>query len=317
MPDPCKPFQWWFQNTPQGLTLFIVFYCQACRYRLCSGCGLHKTMSKDHIDYRQIMHQIDYIFNAPQILDHSHEIKKVIVSNNGSVLDEDTFSSTALMYLIAQVNTHFPTLEILSLESRAEHVDLCELEFLRRALHEGSMEHVEIAIGFEIFDDIIRNKIFRKGLSRKQFEKFVGLMADHNFWVKCYFMLKPTSLFTTKDAIIDIHKAIDYLSDQAKKTGAHINMHLNPTFVGEGTELHKEFEAGEFEPPTLADTARAALHAKGKPITVYLGISDEGLAVPGGSFIREGDEERLELCSKYNTTYDYSFLEKLILSEIE
>ena len=316
MQDPCKPFQWWFQHTPQGLTLFIVFYCQACRYKKCAGCSLHTTMSEDHINFRQIMHQIDYIFDSPQVLDHSHEIKKVIVSNNGSVLDEDTFSTTALMYLVAMVNTHFPSLQVLSLESRAEHVDVCELEVLRRALHEGSMEHVEIAIGFEIFDDEIRNKVFKKGLSRGQFEKFVRLMADHNFWVKAYFMLKPTPLFSAREAILDIHQAIDYLAYQANKTGAHINMHLNPTFVGADTELHQEFTLGRFEPPTLVDTARAALHAKDKPITVYLGISDEGLAVEGGSFIREGDEKRLNLCDQFNRSGNYDFLEQIVLEEI-
>jgi radical SAM enzyme (TIGR01210 family) len=269
-------------------------------------------MSEEHVNFRQIMHQIDYIFDNPQVLDNRDDIKKVIVSNNGSVLDEDTFSSTALMYLVAQVNTHFPNLEVLSLESRAEHVDVCELEFLRRALHEGSMSHVEIAIGFEVFDDKLRNKVFQKGLSKKQFEKFVNLMADHSFWVKCYFMLKPCAGMSTQEAIDDIHAAIDYLAELAEEKDMHINMHLNPTFVGEGTKLHEDFKAGKFEPPTLVDTARAAMHARGKPITVYLGISDEGLAVPGGSFIREGDEGNLTLCRKFNETQNYGFLEEVV-----
>jgi len=312
MHDPCKPFQYWFQHTPHGLTLFVVFYCQSCRYKLCTGCSLHSSMSEEHVNFRQIMHQIDYIFDAPKVLDNRRQIRKVIVSNNGSVLDEDTFSSTALMYLVAQVNTHFPHLEVLSLESRAEHVDVCELEFLRRALHEGSMSHVEIAIGFEVFDDQRRNKIFQKGLSRKQFEKFVNLMADHSFWVKCYFMLKPIAGISTQEAIDDIHNAIDYLAELAKEKDVHINMHLNPTFVGKETKLYEDFIASKFIPPTLVDTARAAMHAKGKPITIYLGISDEGLAVPGGSFIREGDEEALELCRQFNETQNFGLLEEIV-----
>ena len=171
MSNPHEPFQWWFQYTPFGLTLFIVFYSQGCSYKQCSGCNLYQQMSDDHIGYRHLMHQIDYILEHPEIEEKRDRIHKVIVSNNGSVLDEHTFSSTALMYLVAMVNTHFPALQVLSLESRAEHVDFCELEFLSRALHEGSMEHVEIAIGFEVFDDHIRNKVFRKGLSRRRFEE--------------------------------------------------------------------------------------------------------------------------------------------------
>ena len=48
------------------------------------------------------------------------EIRKVIVSNNGSVLDQETFSSTALMYLLARLNQFLPRMEILSMETRPE-----------------------------------------------------------------------------------------------------------------------------------------------------------------------------------------------------
>ncbi|WYD79857.1 MAG: hypothetical protein V8K32_11130 [Candidatus Electrothrix gigas] len=32
--DPNKPAQWWFQESDEGLILFIVFYSQACRWAL-------------------------------------------------------------------------------------------------------------------------------------------------------------------------------------------------------------------------------------------------------------------------------------------
>ncbi|MCI5145048.1 MAG: hypothetical protein D3923_05835, partial [Candidatus Electrothrix sp. AR3] len=97
--DPNKPAQWWFQESDEGLILFVVFYSQACRWARCLGCNLPSKMSINHISFDCIIQQIDYLFSLPEIIEQYDAINKMIVSNNGSVLDEDTFSSTALMYL--------------------------------------------------------------------------------------------------------------------------------------------------------------------------------------------------------------------------
>ena len=152
--DPSAPAQMWFQQSPEGLVLFVVFYTQACRWSRCLGCNLPSQMSQEHVPYQLLMEQIDHLFADPLVLVRRHQIEKMIVSNNGSVLDEDTFSSTALMYLIARVNQHLPRLQVLSMESRPEYVDMEELEFISRALAEGETPtQLEIAVGFEAFDD--------------------------------------------------------------------------------------------------------------------------------------------------------------------
>jgi radical SAM enzyme (TIGR01210 family) len=273
---------------------------------------------EEHISYRHIMAQVDYLFSLPTVLDSAKEIKKVIVSNNGSVLDEDTFSTTALIYMVAIINAHLTNLDVLTLETRPEHVDWEELELVSRAMHEGSMDTLEIAIGFEIFDDHRRNHEFKKGLSITKFEDFMAKVAehsahkDHDFAIKCYFMLKPMQDMTDEEAIADIHRAIEYLGDTERKYGIQVNLHLNPTFVSAGTVLETAFEDDEYYPPTLLDTARAVLPAKNEPITVCLGLHDEGLAIPGGSFIRPGDEKILEALHRFNATQDYEILENLL-----
>ncbi|RWX47356.1 hypothetical protein VT98_12233 [Candidatus Electrothrix communis] len=50
---------------------------------------------------------------------------------------------------------------------------------------------------------------------------------------------------------------------------------------------------------------------KEKNISVFLGLSDEGLDEQGGSFIREGDEKQLEHLEEFNRTQDYTLLQKL------
>ena len=54
---------------------------------------------------------------------------------------------------------------------------------------------------------------------------------------------------TDEEAILDIHKAIDYLHSISSDTKVPINMHLNPTFVAGGTVLEEAFKQGKYYPP--------------------------------------------------------------------
>jgi radical SAM enzyme (TIGR01210 family) len=309
--DPASLVDWWFQESTEGLILFTVFYTQACRWSLCTGCNLPSVGSQFAVGFPSIIAQIDGLFAAPKLIEKRNEVRKVIVSNNGSVLDQVTFPSTALMYLIAQINLQLGNLQVLSLETRVEYVDVAELEFLARAMKER--EHpavIELAVGFEAFSDRIRNDVFLKGLSVRAFEELVAKAASHQLRLKCYFMQKPTVGMSDDEAVEDIQQGIDYLSSLAERHGVAVNMHLNPTYVARGTPLEKSFLAGEYAPPSLGDVARAVLHGRGKPISIFVGLNDEGLAVDGGSFIRPGDESLVEGFEAFNKSRDFDALER-------
>lgn len=308
--DRDTPAQMWFQESQEGLVLFIVFYTQACRWSKCLGCNLPSKCSQFPVSYKSIIAQIDHVFSAEVVLKERKTIKKLIISNNGSVLDEDTFSSTALIYLIAKSNMLLPNMSVISMETRPEYVDLAELEFLSRVLKEGDTPtDLEISIGFEAFDDRIRNDIFNKGLRLRVFEDLAKKVSSYDFGLKCYFMQKPVPGITDKEALDDVKNGIDYLSEMVKRYGIRINMHLNPTYVASGTLLEKHFENGEFMPPRMADVAKAVMHSRGKPISVFVGLYDEGLAVEGGSFVREGDDRLVKQLEIFNKTQDYSVLD--------
>ncbi len=311
--DPSKVHEYFFQESEEGLILFVIFYTLACRWNLCTGCNLPSVSSSRHIGYRDLMKQVDGLFADPEIKKRLPEIKKCIFSNNGSMLDEETFSSTALVYLLALCNMHLPELRTVTLETRIEYVDLEELEFLSRVLKEGDQHpDLELAIGFEAFDDEIRNKHFLKGMTLNRFEEFVEKVAPYKFHLKSYFMQKPVTEISDEEAYEDICKAIDYLSSIADKYQVEMNMHLNPTYAARGTKLAADFVAGKYTPPTLRDTARAVLHSEGKSITVFVGLSDEGLAINGGSFLSHDEPEYLKALENYNETGNYTDLKKLL-----
>jgi hypothetical protein len=57
--------------------------------------------------------------------------------------------------------------------------------------------------------------------------------------------------------------------------------------------------------------AKAVRHAQGKKLSVFIGLSDEGLAVEGGSFLRPGEEELVAALEHFNLTQDYSILDRI------
>jgi len=79
--DPSEPAAYWFQDPPEGKTLFIVFYTQACRWARCLGCNLPSQMSAGHVDFQAIMAQVDNVFSRQDVQESRNELRKVIVSN--------------------------------------------------------------------------------------------------------------------------------------------------------------------------------------------------------------------------------------------
>jgi radical SAM enzyme (TIGR01210 family) len=311
--DPASLSQLWFQRSHEGEVLFVVFYSQACRWSRCLGCNLPSKCSQRHVGYHHLMRQIDSVFEREDVRRRGPEIDKIIFSNNGSMLDEVTFSTTALVYLFAKVNLCLPGASVVTLETRPEYVDFAELEVLSRVLNEAAAPtHLELAIGFEAFDDRVRNDVFRKGLGLEALEKLAYEVAPYGYRLKLYFMQKPVPEMSDEDEIEDVRKAIVFLDDLSAASGVKMNMHLNPTYAADGTALAEAFARGEYTPPKLIDVTRAVLHAKNTRLSVFVGLYDEGLAVEGGSFTRSGDEALIERLERFNETQDYSLLESIV-----
>ena len=216
------------------------------------------------------------------------------------------------MYFIAMMNLHCPQLSVLSVETRPEYIDWEELEIIARALREGQTPTVlEVAIGFEAYDDTIRNDHFHKGMSFRVFEDMVEKLATYGFKLKAYFMQKPVPGLSEEQGIRDIMLAIEYLDEIANRHEIDINMHLNPTYVATGTELETAFRTGVYSPPRLESVRAAVLHGENRGISIYVGLNDEGLAVPGGGFVREGDEALLQALERFNRTGDFALLKQI------
>lgn len=313
--NPKHPIMYFFQDSHEGLILFVILYTQACKWMRCIGCTLPSTSALRHVDLWDIMDQTHYLFKQPDVLAKASEIKKVILSNQGSVLDQDTFPTTALLHFVTKCNKHLPNMAVLTLESRPEYVEEAELEILSRALEEGlTMTTLEIAVGVEVFDETLRTNVFGKGLPTRKLERLVEQLAQHEFRLKCYFMFKPVedAHMNRDQAIMDIHQAIKYLGDLMDRiNGASISIHLNPTYAARGTPLAVAFAEHRYTPPYLSDVIEAVRFGEKYGIPIFVGLNAEDLEVEGGSFLRSGDEHLLEVLNSFNQTQNYRLFDSL------
>jgi uncharacterized Fe-S cluster-containing MiaB family protein len=127
-----------------------------------------------------------------------------------------------------------------------------------------------------------------------------------------YFMQKPLATMSDAEAIEDIVNGIEYLSELKERYGVPIHMHLNPTYGATGTPLEVAFKNGTWTPPRLEDVTQAikeGLQRSRTPVKIFVGLYDEGLATPGGSFMDHPKaKEQIEKLELWNRTQDIASL---------
>ncbi len=322
-----RPVTYFFQESTDGLVLFVVLYTMACRYGQCRGCNLVFSASQYPVRHRDLFAQINWIFDQADVQANAGRIEKVIFSNQGSVLDQVTLPGTVLMYFVGMMNDHFPRVKIFCPETRISFIDSHEIGMLRNALlqerhlWDSTKAELEFAIGMEAFDPEIR-RWYDKGFHRSEFQIMLerhARPARDTVRIKIHFMQKPI-VMSDEDAVRDVMNGIDYLAEQATAHGVRINMHLNPTYAARHTFLEEKLYAGDWDPPKLEDVIRAVLHAKGKNITVFVGLNDEGMAVtrrPDGTPVQgtclRPEHEHLHVAiEQFNKTGDFTVLERAV-----
>ena len=236
----------------------------------------------------------------------------MILAVGGSILDKETFPGECLEYLILKIREECPGIKIVTLETRAEYVDFNEMNRLKGMLNEWLSVDLEIAIGFEAFDETIRNDRLNKGLTNKAFEVFCGKLSEHNIGLKTFLMLKPLPDMTDDEAIRDNILSIDYLDKISKKYHIKINAHINPAYVARGTILERKYNEGTYSPPSLVDVCRVVLSAEDKDVSIFVGLNDEGLTHDDHRISKLSCREMMVRLEKFNQTQDFDLLREAI-----
>lgn len=282
-----QPIIFWFYNSIIGKALFLVLYTPKCRYKMekggCSGCNLPTvSAASTELNTQNVISQIDNTFDNDLSKKEKESIQELMFSNNGSILDPKTMDIESLKYAVSKAIDKFPNLKKIIFETRIDdYTNIKQLEAIKEIIANNSLDiKIEIAVGFEIFDDTLRNGYYKKGLDKSIFEEKMKVLATLDISLKTYMMYKavPDDLMDVNAAIQDLNNASEYFSNFIEKYPLKFNLHISPTYLAPGTQLFKEHQNGKYTPPTYTDVERMynALIMKDN-LSYYISMNNEGL----------------------------------------
>ncbi len=205
-----------------------------------------------------------------------------MLSNNGSILDDKTISIESLSYCVQQAVINLPRLKKIIFETRIDdYTNIHQLQVLEQLVKNFNLSiALELAIGFEIFDDYLRNDYYRKGLEKKVLEDKIQVLSQYNVSLKVYMMFKavPDEFMNLESAIQDLNNASEYFSKLSEQYNVKINLHISPTYLAPGTQLYKDYKNKKYSPPSIndIDTMFHSLTVK-KNLSYYISMNNEGL----------------------------------------
>jgi len=258
--------------------LLIMFNTKRCRYS-CSFCELPLKSSSQLIPAEDILAQFEYIVEE---LKHSLSIlDRITLSNEGSVLDLDTFPKPALLTLASCIS-ELRRIRTLVLETRIEFVDPI---LLSQISHLAPRATIDILVGFETLDNRIRDDILGMSEPINVFLDGLDRVSQSGSTLTCYVICKPDPAFTDEEAFLEAERSIDFLRYQCAQRRIPLTIRLNPMYMTKGSlwaEHAKSISA--YQPPRLTDVMRLAEKKVNEGMSVYIGLSTEGLDEPGGSY---------------------------------
>jgi hypothetical protein len=286
--DRARPLFHWYVDCALGKELVLALYTRPCRYGRCAFCALPGlSLGGETVSARDIEAQIDFVLGSytPEQLAAIH---KVSVYTASSSLDQECLPTRSLMYLALRV-ADLPNLELLGLETRPEYVEDWELRALAHVLGPGV--RLEIGIGYETHDPVLRNKVLGKGLTEERLHLLLGQLAENHLALKAYLMLKPHWSLDEAAGLREALDGVEALAALSARYAVPVSVHLNPTYVARGCRLAAELLEHGYQPPELTSVIEVARRARALGLPIYVGLDDEGLAVEGGTF-RSGGLDR-------------------------
>jgi hypothetical protein len=231
--DPTRPVAVWSSqdllNGQPVKSLTIILRTVGCRWNRCTMCGYASEGAPATAEDLMVQ------FNAA-MKKLSGDDRVVKIYTSGSFLDPLEMPEEARAKILEDLQSR--GIEKLVIESRPEYITQNRIEECLSSIK------TEFAIGLETANDLIRQKIIRKGFTFQEFIDAAMTVHDMGGKVKAYLLLKPPFLSegaAIRDAII---------SAKAARQHADI-LSLNLCNIQRGTVVERLWEHGEYRPPWL------------------------------------------------------------------
>lgn len=286
--DPKKPHFFLHRRFLGDHDLLVIFNAKRCQYN-CAFCELPTKSSRVLIPAGDIISQFEFVVRE---LKHSLSVlNRLTFSNEGSVLDTDTFPADALDSLV-DASTELKLVNRLVLETRLEFLDLARLRCLRSMAPKLTFD---ILTGFETQDQRIRDDVLRKREPLSAFQEGLDRVAAGGADLTTYVLFKPDPTMTDTAALQEATASIEYIRAECNRRNISLTIRINPMYMTSGSPWAMQAAGNpEYQPPRLTDVMRTAAKARQAGARIYIGLSTEGLDASGGTYhVREDYSPKL------------------------
>ena len=228
----------------KGIKRVIIYMrSSGCQWMLedkggCAMCGhLAGTTLGVPIKAEDYIHQFDEMMSQITFTD----IQMLCVYNAGSFFNDKEMPEEARMHIYKSINK-IKEIKHVIFESRAEFIRDHDMQSLRKSLPD---KKIEIGIGLESSNEVIREACLNKGLDINKFIEALKILRRNNINSLAYILLKPPFLDerpAIEDAIASINWAFDNGVDVVS---------LEPSSVQHYTLIHLLYNMKLFRPPWI------------------------------------------------------------------
>ena len=237
--NPRQPVRCWQEKDVLNDTIVdayvIILRTKGCSWALSSGCtmcGYFNDSMFASISEEDLLAQFDTAIKGYK----NEPIVKLFTS--GSFLDPTEIPIGVQHHILTTLNN---TAEKISVESRPEYVTEKHLQEIEEKI---PLQKLEVGIGLETSNDLIREKAINKGFTLQDYLTAATLLRKQKIGVKTYVLLKPPFL-TEQESLTD---CLSTAKDTADSTDL---LSLNPTNIQRHTIVEYLWNRDQYRPPWL------------------------------------------------------------------
>ncbi len=242
-----KPAAFWF--APEniggkiGTGLSLVLETRGCFWALsksggCSMCGYVSQYVEGETTKDILVSQLNVALDKLKQKPAPYIVK---IYTSGSFLDPQEVPIDA-KHEILKILEEISEVEEIVLESRPEFV---KPKYLQDIVNILKNKKVEIAIGLESSNELVRVHSINKGFTNNLYKKAVQIARSFGLGVRSYILFKPLFL-SEREAIEDAIKSIEFAISAGSTT-----ISLNPMNIQTNTLVEKVWRNGSYRLPWL------------------------------------------------------------------
>lgn len=297
--------------------------CDWARQGGCTMCGeFEGSFKRDDLLKNPQFHISQFVsaLTNPEVWKKSREVNAPIswlrINQEGSFTNPNEVNIDAQKNIL-RLATRVKGIKRVTIESRPQYLTENIVVFLENIFKDTGVE-LEIGMGLEAQDDVIRNIRINKQGSKKEFVNTIELLNQHKIKPLAYILLKPPFL-TEQEAIDEAVKTAHFAAEIG-----FARISFEPMSIHQYTLVDLLRRAGYYKPPWLWSVIEVAKQCS--DISKIFGIGGVGYyPIPVEYAQNRYEEQKCERCfekainaiMEYNKTRDISVFNSLTCECIE